>query len=739
MSNTGTEGRRAAVAKVAGRKTRNFTVPTDEQGRIRASAEFGRLVFGETAMREHLPRGVFKRLRELIDNGRQLDATTAAVVAHAAKEWAMENGATHFCHWFQPLTGLTAEKHDAFLKFGSDGSVIEGFDGSQLIQSEPDASSFPSGGMRTTFEARGYTAWDPASPMFLLTTETGSTLCIPSAYLSYTGHALDEKTGLLRSVEALQRSVRRLLATQGDEDIRRVSGTVGAEQEYFLVDRAFLAERPDLQVTERTVLGAPPPKGQQLDDHYFGSISPRVLAFMNEFEHELYQLGVPVKTRHNEVAPGQYEMAPIFEEANVAADHNQLSMEIMRRVARRHDFKILFHEKPFARINGTGKHLNWSVAVQRPSGEWENLFEPGDTPADNLRFLLMTAAVLEAIHSHAGVLRAAIASSGNDHRLGANEAPPAIISVFVGGTLTRILDRLASGSEESESAHDDVLNLGVAHLPDVQKDNTDRNRTSPFAFTGNKWEFRACGGSSAVSFPTTLLTTAVADAIDRLAGEIEARMADGASSANATLEVIRDVARRTTPVRFEGDGYSQAWQDEAAERGLPNLKDTPTALAWLADPEKHRFLVDHSVFTSDEIVARVNVRVERYVNDLGIEYGAMLRLVDTAVIPAASGYLGELCSSIQAAQAAGIAAPQQKRAGELADLLGTLSDARDELVAIHTRIENEATDGQEHAARYAAELKPAMDTVRSAADAIELICGDAWWPLPRYQEMLFVR
>lgn len=739
MPNTGTQGRRKAIAKVAGRQSRQFEVPRDAQGRIRASAEFGRLVFGPEAMREHLPRGVYKRLRELIDEGRQLDATTAAVVAHAVKEWAIEHGATHFCHWFQPLTGLTAEKHDAFLKFGSEGGVVEGFDGSQLIQSEPDASSFPSGGMRTTFEARGYTAWDPASPMFLLETSTGSTLCIPSAYLSYTGHALDEKTGLLRSGEALQRAVRRLLATQGDQDVARVSSTVGAEQEYFLVDRAFVAERPDLQVTERTVLGAPPPKGQQLDDHYFGSISPRVLAFMNEFEHELYQLGVPVKTRHNEVAPGQYEMAPIFEEANVAADHNQLSMEVMRRVARRHDFKILFHEKPFAGINGTGKHLNWSVAVRRASGEWENLFEPGDTPEDNQRFLLMTTAVLRAIHRHAGVLRAAIAGSGNDHRLGANEAPPAIISVFMGETLSRIFDRLTAGDEEREGAQADVLTLGVSHLPDVRRDNTDRNRTSPFAFTGNKWEFRACGGSAAISFPTTLLTTAVADALDEIAEQIEQRVADGASPAAATLEVMRKTARESRAVCFEGDGYSQAWQVEAEQRGLPNLRDTPAALAWLGRAENHQFLVDHGVFSSEELEARVNVRTERYVNDLGIEYGAMLRLVDTAVVPAAAGYLGNLCDSIASAEQVGVASPQRRCAEEVSTLLGRLTAARDELVRIHDAIERDAADVSEHAARIAAELKPAMDSVRAASDALELVVGDSWWPLPRYQEMLFVR
>jgi glutamine synthetase len=699
---------------------------------------YGCRTFGLLKMREKLPKADYEKLQGILENGATLDTELAAAVAHAAKEWAIENGATHFTHWFQPLTGLTAEKHDAFLTLGGDGTPIERFDLSQLIQSEPDASSFPSGGMRATFEARGYTAWDISSPMFLMESPTGTTLCIPSAYLSYTGHALDEKTGLLRSIAMLGREVRDLYATLGREGYGRVTATVGPEQEYFLVDRAFKALRPDLMMSGRTVLGAPPPKGQQLDDHYFGSISPRVASFMNEFEYELYQLGVPVKTRHNEVAPGQYEMAPIFEEAQVAADHNQLAMEVMRRVARRHDFDVYFHEKPFAEINGSGKHLNWSLAARRPDGSWENVFEPGDTPSKNVRFLLMTAATQRAILRHAGALRAAISGAGNDHRLGANEAPPAIISVFLGATLTGIFDKLSTGTHHEGEAERELISLGVAHLPDVKRDNTDRNRTSPFAFTGNKWEFRACGGSHAISFPITLLNAAVAEAVRDMNAEIRALTDNGANVDDAVMTVLQKVAKETAPVRFEGNNYSDEWVVEAEGRGLPNLRKTPDALAHFAEKDNHRFLVDTGVFSEDEVMARLHVRGERYVMDVGIEYNALLQLLDTAVIPAVSRYHGELAQSVASAKAAGLDAPQLGRANDVGAALTSLFARRDEMVQVNAAV-SAVEDEMEMARRVAYELLPAMEAVRAVADDLEQLSDDSGWPLPRYSEMLFVR
>ncbi len=730
--------RPSARALAGARQPRTFEPPADADGRVRISTIYGCRTFGLRKMREKLPLADYEKLQRILEDGATLDQELAAAIAHAAKEWAIENGATHFTHWFQPLTGLTAEKHDAFLTLAADGTPIERFDLSQLIQSEPDASSFPSGGMRATFEARGYTAWDISSPMFLMESPTGTTLCIPSAYLSYTGHALDEKTGLLRSMATLGREVRALYATLGREGYGRVTATVGPEQEYFLIDRAFGPLRPDLLMAGRSVLGAPPPKGQQLDDHYFGSISPRVAAFMNEFEYELYELGVPVKTRHNEVAPGQYEMAPIFEEAQVAADHNQLAMEVMRQVARRHEFDVFFHEKPFAGINGNGKHINWSLAARRPDGSWENVFEPGDTPSKNIRFLLMTAATQRAILRHAGALRASISGAGNDHRLGANEAPPAIISVFLGRTLKGIFDRLASGAHQVGDAEGELISLGVAHLPDVKRDNTDRNRTSPFAFTGNKWEFRACGGSQAISFPVTVLNAAVAEAVRDMHASIREMTDAGSSVDDAVVSVLQQMSVETGPVRFEGNNYSDDWVAEAESRGLPHLRKTPDALAHLLAPQNHRFLIDTGVFSEDEVAARVHVRAERYVMDVGIEYNSLLRMLDTVVVPAVSRYHGELARSIAAAVSAGLDAPQLRRAEAVGTALGALLDQRDAMVAVFEAIAD-VDDGMETARRVAYELVPAMEAARVVADSLEVLSDDAGWPLPTYSEMLFVR
>jgi len=737
-ASTGSEGRRAALATAAAREPREFEVPRDADGKIRVSSEYGRRIFDLRKMRDRLPSSIYEKLAACIERQDKLDRNVAAAVAHAAKEWAIENGATHFCHWFQPLTGLTAEKHDAFLTTMFGGEPIESFGASQLIQSEPDASSFTSGGMRSTFEARGYTAWDPSSPMFLLGSKTDTTLCIPSAYLSWHGQALDEKTGLLRSMEAVSAAVTKLLATIGEKSVQRVTATVGAEQEYFLVDRAFIPLRPDLVVAGRTLVGAAPPKGQQLEDHYFGSIPPRVAAFMSEFEHELYQLGVPCKTRHNEVAPAQFETAPIFEEAHIAADHNQLTMEVMRRVARRHNMDVLFHEKPFAGINGSGKHLNWSLAAKELNGSWTNLLEPGETPEHNLRFLVMTSAVLRAVHRHCGVIRAAISGAGNDHRLGANEAPPAIISVFLGKSLSDVFDRLADGLPRDGAAREKVLSLGVSHLPEVARDSTDRNRTSPFAFTGNKFEFRACGSSMAISFPLTTVNAAVADAVADMDAEIKKRVDGGAGVEAAVLDVLQTIARETRAIRFEGDGYSQEWHQEAERRGLPNLRRTPESLEWLADPKHHRFLVKHNVFSAEEVMARVHIRQERYLKDIDIEYQTMLKIVDTNIVPAAAGYLGALCRSIADTKSAGVEAPQEDRAREFSKAFADLEGARDNLLDVRQRLDA-VHDEKDKARKYSADLVPAMQRVRAAADRVENLCGDAWWPLPRYQEMLFVR
>src|SRR5262245_24571823 len=604
-------GRLWAIREVTARSIRS----TPELARgMKVREIFGSNTFDETAMKQKLPKAVYHSLLETVRRGERLEATIANEVAHAVKEWALAKGATHFCHWFQPQTGLTAEKHDAFLTFDEQGSPMERFSGAQLIQSEPDASSFPSGGMRTTFEARGYTAWDPSSPIFIVDGPNGKTLCVPSVFISYHGDALDNKTPLLRSMEYLSERALSILRLFGDQDSSRVVPTLGPEQEYFLIDRAFHALRPDLVASGRTLVGAKPPKGQELEDHYFGSIKDRILAFMQECEHELYKLGIPVKTRHNEVAPSQYETAPIFEEANVASDHNQIVMETMSRVARRHNLACLLHEKPFAGVNGSGKHCNWSLM----DSQGRNLLEPGATPERNLEFLVFLGAVLKAVHRRAGLLRAAIASSGNDHRLGANEAPPAIISVFLGEQLTRVLDALEKGELQGAAGMERIA-LGIRQLPEVARDNTDRNRTSPFAFTGNKFEFRAVPSSSSISIPIAVLNAAVAEALGEAEAALKGRLGQGMSLPDAVLEVVREAVGATKAVRFEGNNYAAEWVDEAQRRGLPNLRNTPEALAELVRPEARTFLARAKVFSEAESDARYHVKLERYLKDIEVE------------------------------------------------------------------------------------------------------------------------
>ncbi len=711
-----------AVQKAASRSIRTFSRPQDAQGRpVRVSTLFGSRTFNSERMRDRVPPEVFAKWVETVEHGRKLDRPVADAIAHAVKEWALEQGVSHFCHWFHPMTGSTAEKHDSFLWFDKDGRPIEKFTGSMLLQSEPDASSFPSGGMRSTFEARGYTAWDPTSPMFIMESPTGRTLCIPSAFLGYHGQALDEKAPLLRSMEALSRSATRLLAALG-ESTHRVTVTVGPEQEYFLVDRAYAGLRPDLVIAGRSLLGARPPKGQMLEDHYFGSIPVRVQAFMEEVELELHLLGVSAKTRHNEVAPCQFELAPIYAEANLAADHNQLVMQTMRKVAMRHDFLLLLHEKPFAFVNGSGKHINWSLQDSRG----ENLLDPGKNPQENLRFLTFLAATLLGVYRHAAVLRASIASHGNDFRLGANEAPPAIMSVFLGDFLSRICDGIASGDVSTLDAGQAMIELGINRLPAIAKDNTDRNRTSPFAFTGNKFEFRAVGSSASISFPTTCLNTAVADGID----QINAWVNESGGGTAAVMAAVRRALQESAPVRFDGNGYGAEWVIEAERRGLPHARNTPAALAALATEAASDLFKRHGVFSHEELHSRFEVRVEQYNKKVEIEADVLKDIVDVSVLPITIAELAEARSQADVGPAAA------RRFQELGLRVEAVDSARQGLdVALRGVGEGSEAD---RAAAFCAHVVPALLALREACDATEAMVNDNRWPLPRYREMLFL-
>jgi glutamine synthetase len=715
-------GRLWAIREVTGRSIRSL--PEMVHG-AKVREVFGANTFHTEVMKRKLPKPVFVSLQETIRRGKQLDPAIANEVAHAVKEWAIEKGATHFCHWFQPQTGLTAEKHDAFLTFDDEGQPMERFSGAQLIQSEPDASSFPSGGMRSTFEARGYTAWDPASPIFIIDGPNGKTLCVPSVFISYHGDALDNKTPLLRSMESLSERALAVLRLFGDTTSYRVVPTLGAEQEYFLIDRAFYVLRPDLVAAGRTLVGAKPPKGQELEDHYFGSIKDRILAFMQESEYELYKLGIPIKTRHNEVAPSQYETAPIFEEANVAADHNQMVMETMTRVARRHNLAFLLHEKPFAGVNGSGKHCNWSLMDSAGA----NLLEPGETPHSNLQFLVFLMAVLRGVHRRAGLLRAAIASSGNDHRLGANEAPPAIISVFVGEQLSRALDGIERGEANGAAALERIA-LGVGHLPEVARDHTDRNRTSPFAFTGNKFEFRAVSAASSISLPVAFLNAAVAEALGELEAAIAARRAAGKSLETAVLEVVREAAIATRAIRFEGNNYATEWVEEAARRGLPNLRKTPEALAEMVRPEAVEFFAAQRIFSHAETEARYHVRLERYIKDLEIELEALRSLVSTHVLPAAYR---------QHALLAG-AGPGNAIRSALERTSAAMDELQTRMADLQAKAEKAAAEASlaARAKVYAEEVLGAMSAVREVCDRIEEMVADDFWSLPKYREMLLL-
>jgi glutamine synthetase len=703
------------------------------------SQYFGINTLGVRQLRDKLPREVFASLLGSIRQGKKLDTAIAPVVAQVIKEWAISRGVTHFTHWFQPQTGLTAEKHDAFFAFDDDRQPMESFSGEQLIQSEPDASSFPSGGLRATWEARGYTAWNPASPVFIVESTGARTLCIPSVFIGYNGEALDEMTPLLRSSDILSEKAIELLDLLGDKGVQRVFTTLGPEQEYFLIDRAHFSLRPDLVMGGRTLIGAPPPRGQQLEDHYFGGIPERIQGCIAEAEYELYKLGVPITTRHNEVAPCQFEMAPYFEETDLGVDHNQLVMATLRRVALRHGLQALLHEKPFAGINGSGKHCNWSMSViaDLPELDGLNLLKPGKTPHQNLRFLVFLAAVLRGVHKHSGLLRAGIATSGNEHRLGANEAPPAIISVFMGDMLTKVIEAIADG-KGTETAEQQMIKLGVAKLPEVRRDNTDRNRTSPFAFTGQKFEFRAVGSSASIAFPVTLLNVAVADAIGEITESLRETLKKTKGVNEAVLKVVRQVFKETAPIRFEGNNYSEEWVKDAKKRGLPNLRRTPEALKEMISKQSRKVLTDLGVLTKEELESRYHVRVERYVKDMLIELHTLREIVDTMVIPAAFTYLNQLTEAAAHAKAAGIAVvPQIATANQVGELVQELQEHREDLTDVIARTEAKHEDPVGQAEMLTTEGADTMAEVRKACDALELLVADDCWPLPKYREMLF--
>ena len=742
QSSRSAEARFHAIREVLNRSPKRFDPPRDESGRrLKISEFYAQNTFDLLKMKEKLPKDAYQKLLLSIQAGHTLDESVANIVAQAVKEWAMAKGVTHYTHWFQPQTGSTAEKHDAFINLEDDGRVLEKFTGSMLAQSEPDASSFPSGGMRTTFEARGYAAWDPSSPMFIMETPSTKTLCIPSVFISYHGDSLDEKTGLIRSNEALSSKVCELLSLIGQSQVKRIIPTLGIEQEYFLIDRAFAALRPDLMMTGRALVGGQASKGQQLEDHYFGSIPARVQAFMSEVEYELYKLGVPIKTRHNEVAPCQFECAPIFEEANIATDHNQVVMETLKKIALRHNFQALLHEKPFAGINGSGKHNNWSMSIAFSGNELDgdNLLEPGKTPSENLRFLLVLCGILKGVHKHSGLLRAAIASSGNDHRLGANEAPPAIISVFLGNMLNKILNDIESGTVSNMSAEKAVIKLGVSKLPDVMKDNTDRNRTSPFAFTGNKFEFRAVGSSANTAFPVTMLNTAVADGIAEVTERLKAKgiSANSIVDSNKVMEVVRELVKETKNIRFEGNGYSEEWVKEAEQRGLPHLRKTPEALKELVSASSLKALADLEVFSEAEVHSRFHIRLERYIKNMQIEVDCLRAIVDTQILPACFTYHGVLAQAAAAAKAVGVNPPSIDILNKIGNLLAKLQEKKSSLEKYAQLAEASASEEQK-AHIYAHDLSPVMSDLRTHCDELEAITSDEFWPLPKYREILFL-
>jgi glutamine synthetase len=682
---------------------------------------FGELVFSPAVQRHRLPSDTYKRLQATLAKGETLDPSLADAVALGMKEWALERGATHYTHVFQPLTGLTAEKHDSFFAPTNDGIALAEFSGSELIQGEPDASSFPTGGVRATFEARGYTAWDPTSPAFILENPNGALLCIPTAFASWTGEALDAKIPLLRSMDALSRSAMRALRLLGDDTASRVFTTVGPEQEYFLIDEQYYFERPDLINTGRTLFGAKPPKGHELDDHYFGSIPERVLAFMMDSERELARLGVPVKTRHNEVAPAQYEIAPIFENSNVGSDHQQLTMQVMQRIARNYGLVCLLHEKPFAGVNGSGKHNNWSMGTDAG----HNLLDPGATPEDNISFLFFCAAVIKAVDKHQGLLRASVVGIGQDHRLGANEAPPAIVSIFLGAELEKVFGAIVSGEGDPHTPAS-VLGLGTPVLPPLPMHGGDRNRTSPFAFTGNKFEFRALGSSQSLAFPNTVLNTIVAEAIDELSEQLEAKLSSADDLGEAVTAVVKDAYGSSERIVFGGDNYSDDWHAEAESRGLKNLATTPDALPEVLADDSVSAFETYEVLTRRELESRSEVWTEQYVIRANIEAETAASMARTMLLPAA-------LRQVALEEAAGmdaLAAQTRELAGEFVDAIGELEAAN---------VYPDHVEGLELAIHARDHQLTALERVRRLGDALEKVVADDLWPLPKYAEILFIK
>lgn len=708
----------------------------------KVSSYFGENTFSIETMSAHISKDTFQAFKVWMSEGKIITIEQANEIAGAMKDWAISKGATYYTHWFQPMTGLTAEKHDSFISVTGPGKVIEKFSGNKLIQGEPDASSFPSGGIRATFEARGYTAWDPSSPAFIIESKLGKTLCIPTIFISYNGEALDKKLPLLRSDEALNKSAIGLLEIFGHKNVKKVFSTCGAEQEYFLIDKNYYNLRQDLIMTGRTLVGAASPKGQQLEDQYFGTIKERVLNFMYEVAEEAYKLGIPVMTRHNEVAPHQYEFAPVFEESNIAADHNQLLMDLLKKVALRHNLVCLLHEKPFAGINGSGKHLNWSLA----DNHGNNLLNPGDTPEDNLQFLAVLVAVLRAVYVHGDLLRASVALAGNEHRLGANEAPPAIISVFLGEQLSGILDTIVKGAKK-EISRQAVIDLGVARLPKFNKDMTDRNRTSPFAFTGNKFEFRAVGSSQNISTPIAIINTIVAESLDYVAGKIKKASERGGDFRKAVLEVVAEVAKETQNVRFEGNNYAQDWVKEAKKRGLPNVASTCESLESFTKKENVALFEKYKVFSKEEMVARFHIWVHTYTLVLEIEANTLNEMVNASVIPSSLEYaklLEENLSGI-VGLAKSAKVKFEKKAVEdlkahLAEVIAKIYYVRKNAKALIELLEKaRSLDPEKKGELYFATLKPLMEHIRKHVDDLERVVSDEHWDLPKYREMLFIK
>ncbi|MDG1252661.1 MAG: glutamine synthetase III [Schleiferiaceae bacterium] len=728
-----------AIARFSGLEQASKHKPIDfVNPHTKSSEYYGSHVFNQKAMREYMSKEAYESVLSAIEKGYKIDRAIADQVATAMKAWSISKGASHYTHWFQPLTGATAEKHDGFFEPTEDGHAIEKFNGGMLVQAEPDASSFPNGGIRNTFEARGYTAWDPTSPAFVF----GSTLCIPSVFVSYTGEALDNKVPLLRALQSMDRAATEV-GQYFDKNITKVNATLGWEQEYFLVDESLFNARPDLVMTGRTLLGHSPAKGQQMDDHYFGSIPERVMGYMREVEYECHKLGIPVKTRHNEVAPGQFEFAPIFEEANIAVDHNSLFMDILDKVARRHAFRVLLHEKPFAGINGSGKHNNWSLSTNTGV----NLLAPGSTPKRNLLFLTFFINTIKAVNDRADLIRAAIAAASNDHRLGANEAPPAIISVFIGSQLSEVLDeleKLESGKMSPEKKTELKLNV-VGKIPEIMLDNTDRNRTSPFAFTGNKFELRAVGSTANCAGPMTVVNLIVADQLTQFKIAVDALIHGGMKKEDAIFNILRDYIKTSKSVRFEGDGYSDAWKEEAAKRGLNNTPDTPRALDFYVTKEAQELFAKHGVLSHVELEARYEILQEEYYKKIQIESRTLSDLVKNHIVPTAIEYQSILSQNVMRLKEVLPADTFKRLSKEQVDMIIEISEriskvlSEAEAMTQARKAANQIDSARERSLSYCDKVKPYFDSIRYEVDKLELLIDNEMWPLPKYREMLYIR